>query len=143
MSWRIQTIKVARLLPSKQGRDYDSQDHKYRNPKIPDKLFNRLADVHRSVSSKNNWPKAYKDLDLLVESAFELALALRSCKTEYKWAQKVSPASIKDADVDRIEGYNTGAKGPKGRIVDVLFGPVYKIVDSRPVLLCAGTVLCS
>lgn len=108
----------------------------------PRKLLDHLKEVHTQVSPRGTWPRAKEALDELFQSAHDLALAIRSCKAEFEWKQAVPPASLNEPAVTRIDGYsNTWETGPKGEPVDILFGPVYKRVDGRLVLLRIGTVL--
>ena len=54
----------------------------------------------------------------------------------------MSPASLNEPDINHIDGYNVGARGPTGRPVEIMFGPVYKRVESgKLVMLRNGTVL--
>lgn len=59
------------------------------------------------------------------------------------WNQEAQPASLSMTDIDLIENYNVGAKGPTNKPTKIMFGPVYKLVDGLPILLKSGTVLCS
>ena len=94
--------------------------------KLPRELSEQLKIVHNSVSPNGHWPSARNALDALSKSAFDLALSLRRCRTEYEWSQTMSPASLSEADIRHIDGYNVGAREPTGRPVKILFGPVYK-----------------
>ena len=120
------------------------EGHLPRTPKIPRgllELLEGLKKVHKTGSHGKDWPSAKKAVDALFESVFGLALSLRRCKEEYEWSQTVSPASLHETDIERIDDYNLGAKGPTGRPVKILFGPVYKRVDGMPVILRHGRVL--
>ena len=69
---------------------------------------------------------------------------MRQCRTRYEWAQTASAESFADADFDRIEGYNTRADANTESSSRILFGPLYKHVDSgQRVLLRKGVILFS
>lgn len=134
MRWRIQTIKVAALTTNK--------NHDNRALRAPRELLDQLKHVHTRVSSHADWPSARDALDALFEAAYNLALSIRSCKAEYEWKQTVSPALLNEPDIYHIDGYDVGAGGPTGQPVKIMFGPVYKRVESgKLVMLRNGTVL--
>ena len=76
-----------------------------------------------------------------MKSAFDLALSLRSCRTEYEWNQTVPPLSFNEKNLKHINGYKIGIKGPTGQPMKVWFGPVDKLVNDELAMLRIGTVL--
>lgn len=107
----------------------------------PQELLKQLKQVHNQVSSHAAWSSAKDALDELFQSAHDLALAIRSCKAEFEWKQTVPPALLDEPDITHIDGYNVRDGGPTGRPVKIMFGPVYKRVDGKLVILRNGTVL--
>ena len=133
VKWRIQTVKLAGLVVSEQ--------HDHPIDKICEGLSKNLRVIHELGSQGVDWPRARNAIHGVCKLAFELALALRTCKAEYAWHQAVLPPFFDETDVERIDGYNVDPRGTTGRLAKVLFGPVYKQVDGKPVLLVNGTVL--
>ena len=78
---------------------------------------------------------------MLMKSAFDLAVSLRSCCAEYDWSQTVPPHSLNKKDIKRICDYDIVTKGPTSQPMEVLLGPVYKQVNGMPAVLRSGTVL--
>ena len=132
VSWRIQTIKAAAIM----------KGNNRRNPgwEIIRELRDKLKDVHKQVSHLTDWPGAEKAISALMDSAYDLAVALRSCRVEYEWHQTVPPTSLEPTDVERIDEYDVRSR-PTGKPVKILFGPVYKRVDGKPEVLQQGIVL--
>lgn len=50
---------------------------------------------------------------MLMKSAVDLALSLRSCCAEYDWSQTVPPLSLNKKDIKHIDGYDIGKKGKR------------------------------
>lgn len=138
-TWRIQTIRVASLV----RRDSQVEKRKQQIVSAP-----RLADELRQIASKfhehHTAEEAMADVEMLLRRATDLALVLRSCRTRYAWWQNVDGANV-DADAaGRIHSYGAGLDlraGAEARCV--LFGPVYKEVDGKAVILRKGKVLCT
>lgn len=131
----IQTINIAGLMTR--------ENHYDRAHQVCQKLSKDLNYVFEPVSRVEGGSSALYAPDELCKTAFELALCIRSRRVKYMWHQTVPPASFQAKDIERIDNYNIGPQGPTGRPTKVLFGPVYKLVGDRPVLLRGGTVLCS
>ena len=70
-----------------------------------------------------------------------MALTLRQCKARYRWEQRELPTHFSHPEIDRIEPYNSKAEGPPGRPAKVLFGPLFKLVEEKHILLRKGVVL--
>ncbi len=104
-------------------------------------MYEKLKDVYKRVSNGGDWYKAKDAIVELYRSAYELALALRSCRAEFTWDQAVPLNSLNTDDVVRIPNYNIGPGKSTGQPKKILFGPVYKHVDGNQVLLKGGTVL--
>ena len=104
------------------------------------------ADLRKDLQRLFSFPKGSPSnhaLRKLCASTFDLALCLRSCRSEYEWKQLDPPISIDEADMHRIEEYNVRPRKATGEPAKVLFGPLYKRVDDTLVLLRKGTMLCS
>ena len=76
-----------------------------------------------------------------MKCAFDLALSLRSCRTEYEWSQTVPPLFLNEKNLKRINGYKIGTKGPTDQPVKVWFVPMDKLVNDELAMLRTGTVL--
>ena len=135
MHWRVQPIKVAGIAASAHHSDRVAV-----NPP-PDELFEQLSAVYRSVPHSEIGPVAAEALHMPMKSAFDLALSLRSCSAEYDWNQTMPTLYLNEKDIKHIDCYNIGTKGPTSQPVKVLFGPVYKRVNDKRMMLWTGTVL--
>ena len=132
---RSETIKVAGIAASA----HHSDRVVVKAP--PDELFEQLQAVYRSVPHSETGPVAAEALHMLMKSVFDLALSLRSCSAEYDRNQTMPPLYLNEKDIKRTDCYNIGTKGLTGQPMKVLFGPVYKRVNDKRMMLWTGTVL--
>lgn len=117
------------------------ENRNHRITKICDELSHDLRAIHELGPRPEQCSNAKNAIDALCTFAFDLALSLRTCKAEYAWHQTIPPLPFNGTDFEKIPGYDVGTKGPIGRPTKILFGPVYKQVDGKLVLLVEGMVL--
>ena len=81
-------------------------------------------------------------MDELCSKAFNLALMLRESTSKFEWAQSEEPGSIPPNDMELIGPYNSKTSTARElKLVRVMFGPLWKIVDGERITLRKGEVL--
>lgn len=142
MAWRVETIRLGKLLP---------ESVRCRN-KFADDAFQAYKYLY-SGPENALYVRNVQDLCAL---ASKIALGVRSCKSRYVWDQSGAADSFEIGERDRgqvnaLAEYDVPeAVGAHGRPVRVLFGPVFWFEfdflrgEERPrSLLRKGDVLCS
>ena len=139
VEWRVQTIKVAASVRNAWSKNA--------RPVVLETLESDICEIYRKLFLCNVVPMAAETaISAFCQSAFDLALAVRACRPEYLWRQRIKPTRIDKPDVEFIDKYNSPSnyrfnRSPEPNPVKVLFGPVYKAVDGNKILLRPGTEL--
>jgi hypothetical protein len=84
---------------------------------------------------------AAADMEELYAFAYDLALAIRTSKTEFVWEHKTELKQEDIADFDILFNYCEPDTHGHHLPYKMLFGPVYKYVDEGRVRICKGVLL--
>lgn len=128
--WRAETVRVARHLRSRDSRL---------------RIIRKFSDVlERSLEKYVKLKEGgtvTADLEELYNLAYNLAIALRESKTDFRWEQRHDPMKEEADDFKMFYNYLESDQHGRRLQYRMLFGPVYKCMDKSKVLIYKGSLL--